>query len=95
MKNYKSIYQDLKFFDKNGYEIPLVVASNIVIKIYSKYGSEKNATIMNGVYNNEKDINGNYIINSVKIIYGKRDGKSLFKNISVDLDIDNSSKRVA
>lgn len=64
----KSIYQDLKFFDKNGYEIPLVIASNIVIKIYNKFGSEKNATIINGVYNNKKDINGNFIIDNVKII---------------------------
>lgn len=66
--NNKSIYQDLKFFDKNGYEIPLVIASNIVIKIYNKYGSEKNATIMNGVYNNKRDVNGNFIIDEVKII---------------------------
>lgn len=66
--NYKSMYQNLKFFDKNGYEIPLIIASNIVIKIYSKYGSEKDATILNGVYSREKDINGNFIINDVKIL---------------------------
>ena len=28
--------QDLRFFNKEGYEIPLAKASNIVIKIYSK-----------------------------------------------------------
>lgn len=65
----KTKYQNLKFFNKEGYEIPLAVASNIVIKIYSKeINSERNATILNGVYMLEKNENNEYIINNFKII---------------------------
>lgn len=89
--NYKSIYQDLKFFDKNGYEIPLIIASNIVIKVYNKNGNEGDATILNGVFTKEKDIDGNFIINDIKILnVGKsfNSEKINLENSIVDVYID-------
>ena len=76
-------YQNIKFFNKEGYEIPLAKASNIVVKIYSnEINSERYATIMNGVYMEEVDENGNYILNNFKIL----DVGSSFdsENISID-----------
>lgn len=66
--NTNLIYKDLQFFDKNGYELPLIIASNIVIKIYNRFGDIKDATLLNGVYGGEKDENGNFIIDTVKIL---------------------------
>ena len=76
-------YQNIKFFNKEGYEIPLAKASNIVVKIYSnQVNSERYATIMNGVYMEEVDEEGNYILNNFKIL----DVGSSFdsENISID-----------
>ena len=76
-------YQNIKFFNKEGYEIPLAKASNIVVKIYSnEINSERYATIMNGVYMEEVDEEGNYILNNFKIL----DVGSSFdsENISID-----------
>lgn len=64
----KTKYQDLRFFNKGGYEIPLAKASNIIVKIYSKDSSEANATILNGVFMNEVNEFDEYILDNFKIL---------------------------
>lgn len=60
-------YQDIKFFNKRGYEIPQQISSNIVVKIY-KDNKEK-ATIMNGVYmNNTNEDKTYFIVDEFKIL---------------------------
>lgn len=61
-------YQNLRFFNKEGYEIPLAKASNIIVKIYSKNDSEANATILNGVYMNEVNRFDEYVLDNFKIL---------------------------
>lgn len=57
-------FQNIKYFDKSGYEIPVLKASNIIIRTTTG----NNDVIFNGVYNNKQDVAGNYIIDELQIV---------------------------
>lgn len=85
-KNYN--YQDIKYFNKNGYEIPCAIASNIVVKIYKK-NNIKDATILNGVYMNELSEDGQYyLVKEFKLLdSGKSFDSSVISNEDIAIDV--------
>ena len=74
-------FQNIKYFDKSGLEIPLIKASNIVIRTTT----DNDDIIFYGVYEGKTNDNGDYIIEDLQLI--NKGSILLEKTDSIELSI--------
>ena len=79
-------FQNIKYFDKNGLEIPIVKASNIVIRTSDGLDD----IIFNGIYNNKKDSNGNFIIDELQLVNKGSILNEIVDTLELDVYVDGN-----